>query len=59
MHTINQQIIDGVEIYYTDEAYRCVGGRHGVSGLKWEVAVNAIWKKLGQDHKLSVYIEQA
>lgn len=58
LQTINPQINDRLEIYYKDEAYRFVGGRKGVSGLKWEVAVNAIWKKLGQDHKRSIYIEQ-
>lgn len=58
LQTINPQINDRLEIYYNDEAYRFVGERLGVSGLKWEVAVNAIWKKLGQEHKLSVYIAQ-
>ncbi|MCF6213729.1 MAG: 1-acyl-sn-glycerol-3-phosphate acyltransferase [Flavobacteriaceae bacterium] len=58
LQTINPQINERIEIYYADEAYRFVGGRSGVSGLKWEVAVNALWKKLGQNHKLSVYIEQ-
>jgi 1-acyl-sn-glycerol-3-phosphate acyltransferase len=58
LQTINPQINDRLEIYYNNEAYRFVGDRLGVSGLKWEIAVNAIWKKLGQVHKLSVYIAQ-
>ena len=58
LQTINPQINDRLEIYYKDEAFRFVGERYGVSGLKWEVAVNAIWKKLEQDHKLSIYIDQ-
>ncbi len=58
LQTINPQINERIEIYYADEAYRFVGEGAGVSGLKWEVAVNALWKKLGQNHKLSVYIEQ-
>ena len=43
-------------MYYNNESYRLFGGRPGVSALKWEVAVNAIWKKLGQEIKLSPYI---
>ncbi len=58
LQTINPQINERLEVYYADEAYRFVGGRHGVSGLKWEVAVNALWKKTGQHHKLSAYIAQ-
>ena len=58
LQTINPQINDRLEIYYNNEAYRFVGERPGVSGLKWEVAVNALWRKLGQNHKLSIYIEQ-
>lgn len=58
LQTINPQLNDQVDIFYKDEAYRFVGGRLGVSGLKWEVAVNAIWKKMSQNHKLSVYIDQ-
>ena len=56
LQTINPQVSEMIEIYYNDEAYRITGGRPGVSGLKWEVAVNAIWKKMGQEHKLSKYI---
>ena len=54
MQTINPQINERLELYYTDEAYRFVGGRPGVSGHKWEVDVNDIWKNMGQDHKLTV-----
>ncbi|MFK5890457.1 MAG: lysophospholipid acyltransferase family protein [Flavobacteriaceae bacterium] len=58
LQTINPQINERLEVYYADEAYRFVGREPGVSGLKWEVAVNALWKKTGQTHKLSVYIAQ-
>jgi 1-acyl-sn-glycerol-3-phosphate acyltransferase len=58
LQTINPQINERLEVYYTDKAYRFVGGKSGVSGLKWEVAVNALWQKTGQFHKLSAYIEQ-
>ena len=56
LQTINPQVKERLEIYYNNEAYRIIGGRNGVSALKWEVAMNAIWKKLGQVNKLSPYI---
>jgi 1-acyl-sn-glycerol-3-phosphate acyltransferase len=58
LQTINPQINERLEVYYANEAYRFVGGKPGVSGLKWEVAVNALWQKTRQFHKLSAYIEQ-
>jgi len=56
LQTINLQVKERLEIYYNNEAYRIIGGRKGVSALKWEVAINAIWKRLGQIHKMSPYI---
>ena len=58
LQTINPQVNERLEIYYAGEAYRIIGGREGISALKWEVALNAIWKHLGQNHKLSPYIKQ-
>lgn len=58
LQTINPQVNERLEIYYNNEAYRIIGFREGVSALKWEVALNAIWQKLGQQNKLSPYIRQ-
>ncbi|MEN8122864.1 MAG: hypothetical protein ABFS35_21170, partial [Bacteroidota bacterium] len=58
LQTINPQVHEQLEIIYNNEAYMVFGNKPGVSALKWEVALNAIWKKLGQNQKLSVYIEQ-
>jgi hypothetical protein len=58
LQTINPQINDRLEIYYNNHAYRIIGSRPGVSALKWEVAVNAIWKKLEYHTKLAPYISQ-
>ena len=55
--TINPQVHEKLEIGYTGINYRCIGGRPGVSGLKWEVAVNVLWKEMGQWQKLSPYLE--
>lgn len=56
LQTISPQVNDRLEIYYNNEAYRAIGEREGVSALKWEIAVNTIWKKLGQNNKLAPYI---
>lgn len=55
--TINPQVDEKLELFYQDVSYRFVEGRPGVSGLKWEVAVNAIWFLQGQEYKLSPYIK--
>ncbi len=57
LQTINPQVKENVEIIYKGQAYRIVGYRDGVSALKWEVAVNAIWRESGQMSKLSPYIK--
>jgi len=55
--TINPQVHEKLEIIYRGGVYRSIGGRPGVSGLKWEIAANAIWKMMGQEQKLSPYIK--
>lgn len=57
LQTINPQLAERLEIAYKDEDYSISGCRPGVSALKWEVAVNAIWKDLGHEAKLSPYIK--
>ena len=57
LQTINPQVHERLEIFYQNTAYRIVGVRDGISALKWEVAVNAIWRAQGQKHKLSPYIQ--
>jgi 1-acyl-sn-glycerol-3-phosphate acyltransferase len=56
IQTLNPQVNENVELIMGDQMYRFVGGRPGVSGLKWELAANAIWKQLGHVQKLSPYI---
>ena len=57
LQTINPQVDERLEIFYKGQVYRCIGGRPGVSGLKWEIAVNALWNKMGQRQKLSPYVK--
>ncbi len=56
LQTINPQVSEMLEIFSKGEAYRVTGHKKGVSALKWEIALNAIWKLQGQENKLSPYI---
>jgi hypothetical protein len=56
LQTVNPQINENVEIKMGDQMYRLEGREPGVSGLKWELAANAIWKMFGQMNKRSPYI---
>ncbi|MBN1650059.1 MAG: 1-acyl-sn-glycerol-3-phosphate acyltransferase [Bacteroidales bacterium] len=56
LQTINPQTKERLEIFYNNDAYRIAGTRPGVSALKWEVAVNTIWKERGLKAKLVPYI---
>jgi len=56
LQTINPQTKERLEIFYNNDAYRIVGTRPGVSALKWEVAVNTIWKEMGLRAKMVPYI---
>ena len=57
LQTINPQVSEMLEIFYKGEAYRVIGSKTGVSALKWEIALNAIWQLNGQHNKLSTYID--
>ncbi|MFH1000485.1 MAG: lysophospholipid acyltransferase family protein [Bacteroidota bacterium] len=56
LQTINPQTKERLEIYYKNDAYRIAGTKAGVSALKWEVAVNTIWKEMGLEVKTVPYI---
>lgn len=56
LQTINPQTKERLEIFYKNDAYRIAGSRAGVSALKWEVAVNTIWKEMGLTAKMVPYI---
>jgi 1-acyl-sn-glycerol-3-phosphate acyltransferase len=55
IETLSPQLRERIEIFYQGKAYRVRGRKRGVSGLKWEIACNNVWKDLGQDYKLSTY----
>ncbi len=56
LQTINPQVNEMLEIFINGQAYRVIGNKKGVSALKWEIALNAIWKLQGHENKLSPYI---
>lgn len=55
--SIGPQFNERIELFYKDKAYRFVDTELKVSGLKWELAVNEIWKWKGQEHKQSTYLK--
>ena len=58
IETLSPQLRERIEIFYQGKAYRIRGRRKGVSGLKWEIACNNVWKSIGQEYKLSTYFLQ-
>lgn len=56
LHTINPQTKERLEMFYKNDAYRIVGKKPGISALKWEIAVNVLWKEMGMDAKCVPYI---
>ena len=57
IQTLSPQLRERIEIQYKDTAYRILSRKKGVSGLKWEMACNRIWKNYDQDYKLSNYFK--
>jgi 1-acyl-sn-glycerol-3-phosphate acyltransferase len=57
IQTLSPQLRERIEISFEDNAYRIKGRKKGVSGLKWEIACNTVWKSINQDYKLSSYLK--
>jgi hypothetical protein len=57
IQTLSPQLRERIEIQYKDSAYRVLSRKKGVSGLKWEMACNRIWKNNEQEYKLSNYFK--
>jgi 1-acyl-sn-glycerol-3-phosphate acyltransferase len=58
IQTLSPQLRERIEISYLDSAFRIRGRKKGVSGLKWEIACNVVWKHLSQDYKRSTYFKK-
>ncbi len=57
IQTLSPQLRERIEMTYDDKAYRILSRKKGVSGLKWEMACNSIWKNEGQEYKRSSYFK--
>jgi 1-acyl-sn-glycerol-3-phosphate acyltransferase len=57
IQTLSPQLRERIEMTYDDKAYRILSRKKGVSGLKWELACNSIWKNEGQEYKRSSYFK--
>lgn len=58
IQSIGPQFNERIEFYYQEDAYRFVDTKLKVSGLKWELAANEVWKLTDLDHKLSTYLKE-
>jgi len=57
IQTLNPQLNERIEMFYQNKAYRFEGEKAGVSGLKWEIACNTVWRSRQQEFKLSTYFK--
>lgn len=55
--TLNAQLYERIEIFSRDKVYRFAGAEKGVSGIRWEIAANIIWRNTGQAYKASKYFD--
>lgn len=58
IQTISPQLKERIELFYNDKALRIVGHERGVSGVKWEIATNTIWRLTDKKHKVSSYFNE-
>ncbi len=55
--TLNPQLKERIEMNTNNFSYRFIGEQNGVSGIKWEMAINIVWKFMGEEYKLSTYLK--
>lgn len=55
IQTISPQLRERIELFYNGKALRIVGEERGVSGVKWEIATNTIWRLTDERFKVSSY----
>jgi len=58
IQTISPQLRERIELFYQGKAIRIVGEERGVSGVKWEIATNTIWRLTGERFKVSSYFNE-
>ena len=55
--SLSPQFKERIEILYHDKAYRFTSIQYQEAGIKWELAINAVWYATGQQFKLSPYFK--
>jgi 1-acyl-sn-glycerol-3-phosphate acyltransferase len=55
--SLGPQFHERIELFYKDRAYRITSTTRREPGIKWELAINTVWAKTGQIHKLSPYFK--
>jgi len=58
IQTISPQLRERIELFYKGKALRIVGEERGVSGVKWEIATNTIWRLTDEKFKVSSYFNE-
>jgi len=53
--SLGPQFHERIELFHADKAYRFSSTLDREAGIKWELAINAVWAKSGEHHKLSPY----
>jgi 1-acyl-sn-glycerol-3-phosphate acyltransferase len=57
IETLNAQLFERIEIFSQNKVYRFAGREKGVSGIRWEIASNIVWRHIGQSYKASKYFD--
>lgn len=55
--SLGPQFHERIELYHNDRAYRFTSTMNQEAGIKWELAINVVWARSGQHHKLSPYFK--
>lgn len=55
--SLSPQFKERIELFHLDKAYRFTSIGHQEPGIKWELAINAVWSQTDQVFKLSPYFK--
>jgi len=55
--SLSPQFKERIEMFYQEKAYRFTSTTHQEPGIKWELAINAVWAQTDQKFKLSSYFK--
>ncbi len=56
--SLSPQFKERIELFCQDKAYRFASTQHQEPGVKWELAINAVWHATRQGFKLSPYFKE-